>query len=154
MERSLGPKSSGRRQFLTTTGLVAAAAALPNAASALAGSPSADPQTREPLSKDKMRKIPIGVFDPAFPDLSLDQLLDKYSSLGVEAAEIGTGGYPGNKHCPVDELLSDPAKAKAYKKKFEDKNILLATLSCHGNPVHPDPKIAARDAETIGRAHV
>ena len=149
MERSLGPKSSGRRQFLATTSLVAAAAALPNAASALAGSPSADPKMREPLSKDNMRKIPIGVFDPAFPDLSLDQLLDKYSSLGVEAAEIGTGGYPGNKHCPVDELLGDPAKAKAYKKKFEDKNILLATLSCHGNPLHPDPKLAARDAETF-----
>jgi len=131
MERSLGPKSSGRRQFLTTSGLFAAAAALPNAASAFAGTPSPEPQTREPLSKDKMRKIPIGVFDPAFPDLTLDQLLEKYTSLGVEAAEIGTGGYPGNKHCPIDELLADPSKAKAYKKKFEERNILLATLSCH-----------------------
>jgi len=149
MERSLGPKLSGRRQFLTTSGLVAAAAALPNAASVFAGAESPEPQTREPLSKDKMRKIPIGVFDPAFPDLTLDQLLEKYTSLGVEAAEIGTGGYPGNKHCPIDELLADPSKAKAYKKKFEERNILLATLSCHGNPVHPDPKIAARDAETF-----
>jgi sugar phosphate isomerase/epimerase len=63
--------------------------------------------------------------------------------------EIGTGGYPGAHHCPVDELLADPAKLKAWQKKFSDKNIRVATLSCHGNPVHPDPKHAAQDAETF-----
>src|SRR5205807_8210198 len=30
-------------------------------------------------------------------------------------------------------------------------NLMVATLSCHGNPVHPDPKIAARDAEIFRR---
>jgi len=35
---------------------------------------------------------------------------------------------------PVDELLADPAKAKAWLKKFEDRGIRVATLSCHGNP--------------------
>ena len=59
------------------------------------------------------RKIPIGVFDPAFPNLTLDQLVEKYQSMGVEAAEIGTGGYPNNKHCPMPELLDDPAKREA-----------------------------------------
>jgi sugar phosphate isomerase/epimerase len=70
----------------------------------------------------------------------------------VEAVEIGTGGYPNSTHCPVKELLDDPAKAAAWKKKFEDRNIQVATLSCHGNPVSPDPKIAERDAESFRRA--
>ena len=74
-------------------------------------------------------------------------MIDKVSALGLEAIEIGTGGYPGASHCPVDELLADPAKAKAWVKKFEDRGIRVATLSCHGNPVHPDAKHAARDAE-------
>jgi len=30
--------------------------------------------------------------------------------------EIGTGGYPDNKHCPLDDLVADPAKAKAWLK--------------------------------------
>ncbi|HKW16092.1 MAG TPA: sugar phosphate isomerase/epimerase [Terriglobales bacterium] len=95
------------------------------------------------------RKIPIGVFDPAFPDLTLDQLVEKYQQLGVEAAEIGTGGYPNNKHCPLDDLLADPAKLRAWRKKFEDHNIQIGALSCHGNPVHPDKAHAERDDQTF-----
>jgi sugar phosphate isomerase/epimerase len=138
--------SSTRRGFLATTGsVIAGAVAAPRALATAVpqddGMPSGAPGSR--------RKIPIGVFDPAFPDLTIDQLVEKYTSLGVEAAEIGTGGYPNNKHCPIDDLLADPAKLTAWRKKFEDRNIRIATLSCHGNPVHPDQKIANRDAETF-----
>jgi sugar phosphate isomerase/epimerase len=79
-------------------------------------------------------------------------MLDKVSALGLEAMEIGTGGYPNSRHCPVADLLSDPGKAKAWKKKFEDKNIRIGAFSCHGNPIHPDPKHAATDAETFRHA--
>lgn len=99
----------------------------------------------------KKSKIPIGVFDPVYDNLSIDEMLDKVSALGLEAMEIGTGGYPGTKHCPVQELLDDPAKAKAWQKKFEDRGIHVATLSCHGNPVHPDAAHAQRDAESMRR---
>jgi sugar phosphate isomerase/epimerase len=95
------------------------------------------------------RKIPIGVFDPVFNHLSLDQMIEKISALGIEAVEMGTGGYPGTPHCPVQDLLTDNAKLRAWKKKFEDRNIQVAVLSCHGNPVHPDAKIAERDAVTV-----
>jgi len=148
MADKFGPLSATRRGFLTTTGsVIAGAVAAPRAISATVPQ-SDDTHTAAVGSR---RKIPIGVFDPAFPDLTLDQLVEKYASLGVEAAEIGTGGYPNNKHCPVNDLLEDPAKLKAWRKKFEDRNIQIATLSCHGNPVHPDRAIAERDAETFRR---
>lgn len=148
MEHRSDALSSTRREFLATTsgvlaGAVAAPRSLSNAAPQAEGQATTQGQPR--------RKIPIGVFDPAFPDLTLDELVDKYASLGVEAAEIGTGGYPAAKHCPVAELLEDPAKLRDWKKKFEDHNIQVATLSCHGNPVHPDRTIAERDAETFRR---
>lgn len=137
--------SSTRRGFLATTGgALAGAVASPRTLAA------ASPQSVESGSSAKpRRKIPIGVFDPAFPDLTLDQLVEKYAAMGCEAAEIGTGGYPNNKHCPMPELLADPAKLKAWQKKFEDHNILIGALSCHGNPVHPDKTIAERDAQTF-----
>ena len=149
------PKSEltlDRRKFLATSGTgLLAAAALPMttpltgaATSVPAESPSV-PQAANPSK----RKIPIGVFDPVYPDLSLDAMLEKVSALGLEAMEIGTGGYPGSNHCPVDELLADPAKAKAWLKKFEDHGLRVATLSCHGNPIHPDTKHAATDRETF-----
>ena len=141
-----------RRKFLATSGTgLLAAAALP-AASPLTGAVShftaESPRVPQASSMNK-RKIPIGVFDPVYEKLSLDAMLDKVSALGLEAMEIGTGGYPGSTHCPVDELLADPAKAKAWLKKFEEHGLRVATLSCHGNPVHPDAKHAATDKETF-----
>jgi sugar phosphate isomerase/epimerase len=150
MDRTSVPNSRSRRDFLATTSLWAAAVAAPRTASALTAD-AASKSGEENVSPGSLRKIPIGVFDPAFPDLSTDAMIEKFAGWGVEAVEIGTGGYPNSAHCPVKDLLDDPAKARAWKKKFEDRNIQVATLSCHGNPVSPDPKIAERDAETFRR---
>ncbi|MGD1154934.1 MAG: sugar phosphate isomerase/epimerase [Terriglobia bacterium] len=149
MTKGKDMRSVSRRRFLATTGsLIATAPAVGRGVAPTAGeTPPARPAI-PPVPKSS-RLIPIGVFDPVYDHLSLEEMLEKISALGIEAVEIGTGGYPGAKHCPVAELLADPAKARAWKRKFEDRKILVATLSCHGNPVHPDPKIAARDDESF-----
>ncbi|MGB8456679.1 MAG: hypothetical protein WCE50_03105, partial [Candidatus Acidiferrum sp.] len=115
MESSRRSKSVDRRQFLAATGGGLLAAAVPGAADvreSMVGS-EASPRRRSAVPPATQRKIPIGVFDPVYEKLSLDEMLDKVSALGLEAMEIGTGGYPGSHHCPVDELLADPAKARA-----------------------------------------
>jgi sugar phosphate isomerase/epimerase len=147
MPKQGNPGSYSRRRFLTSTGIMMASAGLPRAAPLVNQSSSGRYSGSIPIGA--ARKIPIGVFDPVFGDLPTDQMIERLSDWGVEAVEIGTGGYPGNKHCPVEELLQDRAKLSAWKKKFEDRKIMVATLSCHGNPVHPDSKIAARDAQTF-----
>jgi len=68
----------------------------------------------------------IGVFDPVYDKLPLDEMLERVSALGLEAMEIGTGGYPGTGHCPIDELLGDAAKAKAWK-----RNSKIAAFTLH-----------------------
>jgi sugar phosphate isomerase/epimerase len=141
-----------RRHFLAATGgglLVAAVPGAGDAASFVVGNTVRTAAQAAAPQKSSMRKIPIGVFDPVYKDLSLDAMLDKVSALGLEAMEIGTGGYPEAHHCPLDELVADASKAKAWQKKFEDRGIHVATLSCHGNPIHPDPQHAKKDAETF-----
>ena len=151
MDRVPVPKSPSRRDFLATSGgLLAAAVAAPHAASARTTAEPSQSNDR-PSTSGSLRKIPIGVFDAAYPKLSLDETIETISSLGLEAVEIGAGGYSGSHHCPVQQLLDDPTALRAWKKKFDDRNIQVATLSCHGNPIHPDPQIAARDAETFRR---
>jgi sugar phosphate isomerase/epimerase len=153
MEKKSAPRSHSRRKFLSTSGgLLAAAAATSQFSAATAGSPSTSAQGSAGQSTPaagSLKELLIGVFDPVFPDLSLEQMLDKVAGYGLEAMEIGAGGYPGDHHCPVSQLLADPAKLRAWKKQFDDRNIMVAALSCHGNPVHPDAKIAARDAQTF-----
>jgi len=141
-----------RREFLTATGAGLIAAAVPTSAASgtpapFGSTPSAASEPARAKPTGTLRRIPIGVFDPVYDKLSLDQMLDTMNSLGLEAVEIGTGNYPNNPHCPIDELLADKSKAKAWKRKFEDKGVQVATLSCHGNPVHPDAKHAVKDAE-------
>ena len=149
MAENLSPISPSRRNFLSAgTGALAAAVAVSQAASALA---APAPTSALPQSSTPARRIPIGVFDPVFEKLSLDAMIEKITAMGIEAVEIGTGGYPGAPHCPVQELLDDSGKLRAWKKKFSDHNIQVATLSCHGNPLHPDAKVAQRDAEVFRR---
>src|SRR5215471_12660827 len=143
-----------RREFLSQTGSGLLAATLP-AASSWAGPSGAPPAlphasaASRPGPAGAKRKIPIGVFDPVYDHLSLDEMLEKVSALGLEAMEIGTGGYPNNKHCAVDALILDKSKARAWQKKFADKGIQVATLSCHGNPVHPNAQHAQKDVDTF-----
>src|SRR6266567_3386168 len=141
-----------RREFLSQTGSGLVAAALPvpgawHAASEFARDSEGSP-TRSSFPATK-RKIPIGVFDPVYDHLALDEMLDKVSALGLEAMEIGTGGYPHNHHCSLDDLIQDKAKAKAWQKKFTDRGLRVATLSCHGNPVHPNAQHAQKDVDTF-----
>src|SRR6202045_4134857 len=126
MKSSRKSSSIDRRSFLAATGTGLLAASIPNVAKGETMSVSHGVAISSGLSSSQastgsLRKIPIGVFDPVYERLSLDEMLDLVSALGLEAMEIGTGGYPGTGHCPIDELLADPAKAKAWKKKFEDR---------------------------------
>ena len=140
--------SIDRRQFLAASGGLLAASV--SGSSLMAGrSKSIASSASAPKPSGNLRKIPIGVFDPVYESLSLDAMLDKVTGLGLEAMEIGTGGYPHNIHCPLDDLIRDRAQAKAWLKKFEDRGIRVATLSCHGNPIHPDASIAKKDIDTF-----
>ncbi len=73
---------------------------------------------------------------------SLDETLAKLSSMGVEAVEIGCGGYPGNAHANPVELLADEGKLDAFKATVAKYGMEIAALSVHGNPVHPNKEIA------------
>ncbi|HSC44934.1 MAG TPA: sugar phosphate isomerase/epimerase [Candidatus Acidoferrum sp.] len=144
-----------RRDFLSQTGSGLLAATIPMTA----GWPpdySRSKETTEsaarvsaPPTAGSKKKIPIGVFDPVYDHLSLDEMLDRVTALGLEAMEIGTGGYPNNKHCALDDLIADKNKARAWQKKFQDRGIQVATLSCHGNPVHPNAQHAQKDVDTF-----
>lgn len=149
-------RAFNRREFLSATGTgLLASATLPTSHHWTLGDDSDSPSlpaTRAAgpeLPAAAKKKIPIGVFDPVYGHLSIDQMLDKVSALGLEAMEIGTGGYPNNPHCPLDDLVQDRSKAKTWQKRFEDRGIRVATLSCHGNPIHPNAQHAKKDIDTF-----
>src|SRR5882762_9121540 len=105
MQKQLMNSAVGRREFLAaTSGLLAAAVPGSEVLARATSSEASLPSVPVPKPSGNLRKIPIGVFDPVYEHLSLDAMLDKVTALGLEAMEIGTGGYPNNHHCPLDEL--------------------------------------------------
>ena len=77
-----------------------------------------------------------------FGAIPLDDVLSRLEALGVEAAEIGAGGYPGKNQCDPDILLNDDKKCREFLDTFDKHNIKLAAFAAHGNPVHPNTEIA------------
>jgi sugar phosphate isomerase/epimerase len=89
----------------------------------------------------------IGIFTPPYQTKPLEETLDILKSLGVQAAEIGTGGYPGSHHCPVDELLESQVKRDEYLEKFSSRGLIISALSCHYEPLSPDKQLAQESDE-------
>jgi len=147
VDKHTGSGVVSRRGFMATTGsMLAASPVLGGLASKSVGAGESASATEKAA-----RRIPIGVFDVVYDDLPLDEMIEKISGQGMEAVEIGTGGYSKGVHCPLIDLLADPAKANAWKKKFEDRNILVGALSCHGNPLHPVTETARRFDDAFRR---
>jgi sugar phosphate isomerase/epimerase len=84
----------------------------------------------------------IGVFAVLFGGKPFEETLDYIKELGLEAVEIGTGAYPGDAHCKPAELLKNDNKLKAFKQAIDRRGLVISALSCHGNPIHPDAKVA------------
>lgn len=94
----------------------------------------------------------LGVFDPLFANLTLEEMLDKLVAAGLDAVEIGSGGNPGSVHCPVDELLADEEARKAYLEQFSSRGLTISAFSCHGNPISPDAEESRRDDEALRKS--
>ncbi len=89
----------------------------------------------------------LGVFNPILGGLPFEEAMAYLSKNGVQAVEVGCGGFPGKAHCDPAVLLADEEKLDAFRAVFEKNHLEIAALSAHGNPVHPDPAIAQRFRE-------
>ncbi|MBN8252674.1 sugar phosphate isomerase/epimerase [Priestia flexa] len=95
----------------------------------------------------------LGVFTPLYQNLPFETMLDQVKEMGLETVELGTGNYPGNHHCDPDELLQSPEKAKAFMRAIESRGLSISGLSFHGNPLHPNKKLA-KDSHEVWRKTV
>lgn len=91
----------------------------------------------------------LGVFTALLSQLSFEEMLDFVQSQGLEAIEIGTGCYPGNAHCNVNELLESESLRREYLQKIDEHDLVISAFSCHGNPISPDTSFAKKSHETL-----
>lgn len=89
----------------------------------------------------------VGALTVAKSDLPLEEALDWFVEVGVEAVEIGTGNYPGNAHCNPVELNANKRKRDAFMGAIASRGLVLSALSCHANQLHPNKRLAQEHHE-------
>src|SRR5688500_649776 len=91
----------------------------------------------------------LGVFAVLLSDRPFEQMLDTVVELGLDTVEIGAGAYPGDAHCKPAERLASDRKLRAFRDAIRQRNLTISALSCHGNPLHPDRRIAKAHHEAF-----
>ena len=91
----------------------------------------------------------LGVFTCLLQNLPLEEALKYFKSLGIEMIELGCGGFPGNAHCDPQTLLNNDDEFNKFTDLIRKYDMEISALSCHGNPVHPNKKIASDFDKTI-----
>ena len=94
----------------------------------------------------------LGVMSPVLGGVSLEEMIKYLASIGVQALELGCGGYPGKAHCDAADFLAHPEKIENLQALLKQYNMALPALACHGNPLHPDAAIAAKFEEDFKNA--
>lgn len=78
-------------------------------------------------------------------DRSWEEMLDAARARGIGQIEACAGGHIPTHHYDPVGLAEDADALARFRATLEDRELTLCSLSCHGNPLHPDPDRAAAD---------
>lgn len=93
----------------------------------------------------------VGLFTAPYKDRPLADVVPELEKLGIEAVELGTGNFPGDEHCRLDELLDNPKAQTALLDLVDRHGMVISALSQQGNPLHPQRAIARSAHDTWRR---
>jgi sugar phosphate isomerase/epimerase len=82
----------------------------------------------------------IGLFLALYGDRPLGGALDAAVAAGCSAVEIESRAK--SPHCHPGELLGDRHGRGRFAGLVAERGLAISALSCHGNPLHPDPHVA------------
>jgi sugar phosphate isomerase/epimerase len=98
----------------------------------------------------------IGIFTALFHDQPAEQAFDYIAKVGIESIELGGGAYPGSRHLDdfggAKELATNASKRKKLVDAAKSRNLIISAISVHGNPLHPNKKIADEHHEAFENA--
>ncbi|AUX08611.1 sugar phosphate isomerase/epimerase [Halalkaliarchaeum desulfuricum] len=89
----------------------------------------------------------IGVLTVPLGNRSRDEAFAALADLGVDAVELGVGGWPGEDHVDRRVTLGDEAEQSKLHDQLEEHGFRISALATHNNPLHPD-EARAREADT------
>ena len=86
----------------------------------------------------------IGVLTAPLGDRDRKAAFATVRELGYEAVELGSGEFTNDLHLGLERVSSDSSALEEFRGDLAAAGLELSSLSCHGNPLHPNPDYAAR----------
>jgi sugar phosphate isomerase/epimerase len=80
----------------------------------------------------------LGAYTACLHDLPIADALNTLADLGLDSAEINSGGFLGTPHLPIDDLRCSETARSSYVGLYRDAGITLTAPNCNGNPLDPD----------------
>src|SRR5947209_4506076 len=91
----------------------------------------------------------LGAYTACLHDKSLPDALKILADLGLDSAEINSGGFIGAPHLPIGDIRASSTAREDYLGLFAAENITLTALNCNGNPLHPDRAVRDKHSQDI-----
>ena len=91
----------------------------------------------------------LGVYTAVLHDKPLDEALGILRDLGLDSAEINSGGFLPAPHLPIEAIRSSADARAEYLGHFSAAGITLTALNCNGNPLDPDPEVRDKHGRDV-----
>ena len=91
----------------------------------------------------------LGAYTACLHDKPLEEALANLRDLGLDSAEINSGGFLPPVHLPIDDIRASQDARDEYLALFDAHGITLTALNCNGNPLHPDTEVGAKHAGDV-----
>ena len=94
----------------------------------------------------------VGLLTIALGDRPRAEAFEYCASIGLGAVELGTGEFTANSHVGEAPMDGDEAAIAELADDAAKHGLEISALSCHGNPLHPDERLATRCDDTFRRS--
>ncbi|MDT7633981.1 MAG: hypothetical protein QOI50_5911 [Pseudonocardiales bacterium] len=91
----------------------------------------------------------FGAYTAVLHDRPIADALKTLRDLGLDSAEINSGGFLPAPHLPIDEIRASAGAREDYLGLFAAQGITLTALNCNGNPLHADGEVRAKHGRDV-----
>jgi sugar phosphate isomerase/epimerase len=93
--------------------------------------------------------VKLGAYTACLHDKPVADALGILRDLGLNSAEINSGGFLPAPHLPIDRIVASQDARDEYLELFSSSGVTLTALNCNGNPLHPDPEVGPKHAKDV-----
>jgi sugar phosphate isomerase/epimerase len=94
----------------------------------------------------------LGAYTACLHDKPITEALETLRGLGLDSAEINSGGFLPAPHLPIDQVRASKDARDEYLGRFTAAGVTLTALNCNGNPLHPDPEVRDKHGNDVREA--